>query len=144
MLSDIEKSDNCQIIFQEKTTPNVKKRHHRRIKSNGVKNSASNFLQSSSHENTNGASADDSGGSCGGLASNSTANSDCTNFEFHIVSLDNKQWHFEAASAEERDEWVSAIEQQILNSLQVLLIKYRLRDLCKVSPPPNFQKLLLN
>ena len=40
-------------------------------------------------------------------------------FEFHIVSLDNKQWHFEATSAEERDEWVAAIEQQILNSLQV-------------------------
>ena len=42
-------------------------------------------------------------------------------FEFHIVSLDNKQWHFEAASVEERDEWVQAIEQQILNSLQVIL-----------------------
>jgi hypothetical protein len=40
-------------------------------------------------------------------------------FEFHIVSLDNKQWHFEASCAEERDEWVMAIEQQILNSLQV-------------------------
>lgn len=109
------------MILQEKTTPNVKKRHHRRIKSNGVKSSASSFLQSSTtHENVNGGSADDSGGSCGGLASNSTAtNSDCNNFEFHIVSLDNKQWHFEASSGEERDEWVSAIEQQILNSLQV-------------------------
>ena len=40
-------------------------------------------------------------------------------FEFLIVSLDNKQWQFEANSAEERDEWVQAIEQQILNSLQV-------------------------
>ena len=40
-------------------------------------------------------------------------------YEFHIVSLDNKQWHFEASSVEERDEWVQAIEQQILNSLQV-------------------------
>ena len=39
-------------------------------------------------------------------------------FEFHIVSLDNKQWFFEAGSSEERDEWVTAIEQQILNSLQ--------------------------
>ncbi len=35
-----------------------------------------------------------------------------------IVSLDNKQWHFEAASNEEREEWVQAIEQQILSSLQ--------------------------
>ena len=42
-------------------------------------------------------------------------------FEFHIVSLDNKQWLFEAASAEEREEWVCAIEQQILNSLQVFV-----------------------
>lgn len=32
--------------------------------------------------------------------------------------MDNKQWHFDASSTEERDEWVSAIEQQILNSLQ--------------------------
>lgn len=39
-------------------------------------------------------------------------------FEFYIVSLDNKQWHFDATSCEERDEWVRAIEQQILNSLQ--------------------------
>lgn len=39
-------------------------------------------------------------------------------FEFHIVSLDNKQWLFEAGSAEERDDWVGAIEQQILTSLQ--------------------------
>lgn len=40
-------------------------------------------------------------------------------FEFVIVSLDNKQWHFEAASNEEREEWVQAIEQQILSSLQL-------------------------
>jgi len=32
--------------------------------------------------------------------------------------LDNKQWHFEASSCEEREEWVQAIEQQILSSLQ--------------------------
>lgn len=34
------------------------------------------------------------------------------------MSLDNKSWHFEATSLEERDVWVQAIEQQILNSLQ--------------------------
>ncbi|WAR05688.1 AGAP3-like protein [Mya arenaria] len=38
--------------------------------------------------------------------------------EFVIVSLYNKQWHFEANSSEERDEWVTSIEQQILASLQ--------------------------
>eukprot|EP00096_Caligus_rogercresseyi_P013247 TRINITY_DN5922_c0_g1_i2.p1 TRINITY_DN5922_c0_g1~~TRINITY_DN5922_c0_g1_i2.p1 ORF type:complete len:755 (-),score=196.96 TRINITY_DN5922_c0_g1_i2:439-2703(-) len=48
----------------------------------------------------------------------SDANEESDMFEFHIVSLDNKQWHFEAGSCEERDTWVSAIEQQILNSLQ--------------------------
>ena len=71
----------------EATTPNVKKRHHRRMKSNGVKVDGMDNEQEQ--------------------------------YEFHIVSLDNKQWHFEAASVEERDEWVQAIEQQILNSLQV-------------------------
>ena len=45
--------------------------------------------------------------------------SDSDGYEFFIVSLDNKQWHFEAGNSEERDEWVTAIEQQILNSLQV-------------------------
>lgn len=44
---------------------------------------------------------------------------DCDGYEFYIVSLDNKQWHFEAQSSEERDDWVAAIEQQILNSLQL-------------------------
>ena len=66
-------------------TPNIKKRHHRRIKSAGVKG--------------------------GGDAEEDA-------FEFVIVSLDNKQWQFEAGSAEDRDEWVQAIEQQILSSLQ--------------------------
>lgn len=44
---------------------------------------------------------------------------DTDGFEFLIVSLDNKQWQFEANSSDDRDEWVAAIEQQILNSLQV-------------------------
>lgn len=43
---------------------------------------------------------------------------DSDGYEFSIVSLDNKQWLFEASSQEERDEWVTAIEQQILASLQ--------------------------
>jgi hypothetical protein len=49
---------------------------------------------------------------------------DSDGVEFVILSLHNKQWHFEAATCEEKDEWVAAIEQQILNSLQVsILIK---------------------
>ncbi|XP_014245359.1 centaurin-gamma-1A isoform X2 [Cimex lectularius] len=43
---------------------------------------------------------------------------DTDGYEFLIVSLDNKQWHFEANSCEERDDWVTAIENQILNTLQ--------------------------
>lgn len=45
-------------------------------------------------------------------------NEDPDGFEFYIVSLDNKQWHFEAANSEERDEWVYIIEQEIFRSLQ--------------------------
>lgn len=44
---------------------------------------------------------------------------DSDGVDFVILSLHNKQWHFEASSVEERDEWVAAIEQQILSSLQV-------------------------
>ena len=43
---------------------------------------------------------------------------DADGFEFYIISLDSKQWHFEAANNEERDEWVAAIEQEIFRSLQ--------------------------
>ena len=52
----------------------------------------------------------------GGLAE------DEESWEFQIVSLDNKTWHFEAGSLEERDQWVEAIEAEILNSLQVVFI----------------------
>lgn len=45
-------------------------------------------------------------------------NDDYDSFEFLIVSLDNKQWKFEANSVDERNDWVSAIEQQILTTLQ--------------------------
>lgn len=49
---------------------------------------------------------------------------DIDGYEFLIVSLDNKQWQFEANSSEDRDEWVAAIEQQILNSLQVSIYEF--------------------
>lgn len=51
-------------------------------------------------------------------SSYSPAPADCDAFEFYIVSLDNKQWHFEAATSDERDEWVNVIEQEIFKSLQ--------------------------
>lgn len=38
--------------------------------------------------------------------------------EFIIVSLDNRQWNFEATNSEERDGWVVAVEQRILACLQ--------------------------
>lgn len=40
------------------------------------------------------------------------------NADFIIVSSTGQTWHFEAPSLEERDSWVSAIESQILASLQ--------------------------
>ncbi|XP_013405730.1 centaurin-gamma-1A isoform X7 [Lingula anatina] len=48
----------------------------------------------------------------------SQAGDDSDGYEFVIVSLDNKQWQFEAPTTDEREGWVSAIEQQILTSLQ--------------------------
>ncbi|XP_055022311.1 arf-GAP with GTPase, ANK repeat and PH domain-containing protein 2 [Boleophthalmus pectinirostris] len=40
------------------------------------------------------------------------------NSDFIIVSFTGQTWHFEAQSQEERDSWVTAIESQILASLQ--------------------------
>ncbi|XP_049609050.1 arf-GAP with GTPase, ANK repeat and PH domain-containing protein 2 isoform X2 [Syngnathus scovelli] len=40
------------------------------------------------------------------------------NADFIVVSFNGQTWHFEAPSLEERDSWVSAIESQILASLQ--------------------------
>ena len=43
---------------------------------------------------------------------------DSDGYEFVIVSLENKSWHFDASNSEDRECWVAAIEQQILSSLQ--------------------------
>jgi Arf-GAP/GTPase/ANK repeat/PH domain-containing protein 1/3 len=40
--------------------------------------------------------------------------------EFTIVSLENKEWRFDAESSTERQEWVTAIEEQIFTSLQLM------------------------
>jgi len=40
--------------------------------------------------------------------------------EFMVVSLENKEWRFDAETSSERQGWVTAIEQQILSSLQEL------------------------
>ncbi|XP_064644118.1 arf-GAP with GTPase, ANK repeat and PH domain-containing protein 3-like isoform X7 [Lineus longissimus] len=79
--------NSAGVVNSKIETPNVKKRH-RRAKSSGPKNDASQV------------------------------GDDDDDYEFIIVSLDNKSWHFEASSHEEREEWVSAVEQQILCSLQ--------------------------
>jgi len=93
----------------ESTTPSLKKKYiHKKNKSNGIKTGGS------------------SGSGAGGSAYENEEGDG--GFEFHIVSLDNKQWFFEANSADEREEWVSAIEQQILNSLQVLTLLYRFHE----------------
>jgi len=46
----------------------------------------------------------------------SALNDDSDDLEFMIIKMD-KKWQFEASSAEERDEWISAIQQQIETSL---------------------------
>jgi hypothetical protein len=79
-------------------TPNAKKRH-RRLQQTNATNSINNSGTPKSMSNNNGG--DDDG----------------DENVFIIVSLD-KQWYFEAQSNEERDEWVQALEQQILFSLQ--------------------------
>lgn len=38
--------------------------------------------------------------------------------DFMLISVSCKTWRFEAATTQERDEWVTAIEELILNSLQ--------------------------
>lgn len=43
---------------------------------------------------------------------------DAEAYEFFIVSLEGKQWHFEAANSEERDEWVQVVELEIFKTLQ--------------------------
>lgn len=78
-------------------TPNAKKRH-RRIQ-NHSNNGPNSGATPKSNSNSNGG--DDDG----------------DENIFIVVSLD-KQWFFEAQTGEERDEWVQAIEQQILCSLQ--------------------------
>ena len=80
-------------------TPNAKKRH-RRVQQLHATSSIGSSTSSKATSNNNGA--DDDGGD---------------ENVFSIVSLD-KQWFFEAQSNDERDDWVQAIEQQILLSLQ--------------------------
>lgn len=52
------------------------------------------------------------------VAQTSPPPADEENADFIIVSSSGQMWHFEASSQEERDSWVSAIESQILASLQ--------------------------
>lgn len=50
----------------------------------------------------------------------STPNKDKSSeeFEFHLVSLDGTTYYFSCPSSYDRDQWVSLIEQQIMNVLQ--------------------------
>ena len=79
-------------------TPNAKKRH-RRVQQLHATSSIGSSTSSKATSNNNG------------------ADEDGDENVFSIVSLD-KQWFFEAQSNDERDDWVQAIEQQILLSLQ--------------------------
>jgi len=63
------------------------------------------------------------------IESNGDGN-DSDGYEFTIVSLDNKQWQFEAPTQDDRDIWVTSIEKQIFTSLQG-------NDSRKTSQDPN-------
>ncbi|XP_022658242.1 centaurin-gamma-1A-like isoform X2 [Varroa jacobsoni] len=87
---------NTNPILSTKETPLTKKRsHHKRIKSG----SGSKLLEDVVHGGQS--------GSCG-----------VEDLEFVLISLSTKMWRFEAATMEERDEWVTAIEQLIMDALQ--------------------------
>ena len=95
--NDPKSNDNLPFDLSGKIeTPNSKKRHRRPQQLSGL-----NHVNNSSKSMSNNNGGDDDG----------------DENIFIIVSLD-KQWFFEAQSNEERDEWVQAIEQQILFSLQ--------------------------
>ncbi|CAH8525293.1 unnamed protein product [Schistosoma turkestanicum] len=50
--------------------------------------------------------------------SNNADGSDSEGYEFQLISMD-RQWHFEAAGPDERDEWVMHIERAIMTRLQL-------------------------
>ncbi|OQR70902.1 centaurin-gamma-1A-like [Tropilaelaps mercedesae] len=91
---------NTNPILSTKETPLTKKRsHHKRIKSG----SGSKLLDDVAHHGH------------GGQASGANGVED---LEFVLISLTAKTWRFEAATTVERDEWVTVIEELILNALQ--------------------------
>jgi hypothetical protein len=102
-----------QIVFSSPMgkieTPNAKKRH-RRVQHLHSNNSTHNSTTTKSVSNANGS-------GTVGLGVVAAVDDDADENIFVVVSLD-KQWYFEAQSNDERDEWVQAIEQQILCSLQ--------------------------
>lgn len=123
---------NCGLIFNTlddrrlipSTNPSLKdkdssKKKHRRHKSEQLKNMALTTTNAYCErcatilENVNGFV-----NSSTGKASDSANGHEDEDFVFVIVSLDNKQWHFQAQSAEDRENWLQAIENQILLSLQ--------------------------
>ncbi|XP_028969101.1 centaurin-gamma-1A [Galendromus occidentalis] len=80
---------NTNPMLSTKETPlNKKRSHHKRMKSGG----SSKMLDDTS------------------LTSEE--------LDFMLISVSCKTWRFEAATTQERDEWVTAIEELILNSLQ--------------------------
>lgn len=72
---------------------------------------------------------------------NSDGLEDSDGYEFMIVSLDNKQWHFEATNGDDREAWVTAIEQQILSSLQGLESDKSKYHASKITDKATFQAI---
>ncbi|XP_069119615.1 centaurin-gamma-1A-like isoform X4 [Argopecten irradians] len=100
-----------------KTVPNYPPQHPNQDPANGLKRVNGNSV--GSKLDTPNVKKRHRRAKSGGLKSMEPgAGDESDGYEFMIVSLENKQWHFEANNHEERDDWITAIEQQIFTALQ--------------------------
>lgn len=131
-----DRCSNCGSIFQTlddrrlmpSTNPSLKdkdssKKKHRRHKSQQLTNTittTSAYCERCANkmENANGFASTFVANNSNNKSSDSANGPEDDDFVFVIVSLNNKQWHFQAQSAEDREGWLQAIENQILLSLQ--------------------------
>lgn len=130
-----DRCSNCGSIFQTlddrrlmpSTNPSLKdkdssKKKHRRHKSQQLNaiTTTSAYCERCANkmENSNGFASTFVANNSNNKSSDSANGQEDDDFVFVIVSLNNKQWHFQAQSAEDREAWLQAIENQILLSLQ--------------------------
>lgn len=130
-----DRCSNCGSVFQTlddrrlmpSTNPSLKdkdssKKKHRRHKSQQLNTITTTSVYcercANKMENSNGFASTFVANNSNNKSSDSANGQEDDDFVFVIVSLNNKQWHFQAQSAEDREGWLQAIENQILLSLQ--------------------------